>query len=449
MILKLSIRAWNRIFSILFIISLLIMFSNTANASRDIIFGNQDQLAMKQLIQAVLTRNPSIEAKTLAWQASQSRIKQVSAFDDPMLSYFFAPETQNLKNQDFGQKIQLSQKLPWPGKRELRGDSARYKAKANQKNIESLRLQLIVSSVSAFADWYYIHEAIRINSVNQNLWREFHIIAEVKYSSGRASKQDTLRAEVEQAMLEHQAIVLQRKQRNIQTKINTLLNRIPDKTIPPPADLNKINKLPAVEQLRQLAIESHPEIKFLLAKKQSIKAQLELAEREYYPDFNINAGYNSLWSLDEKRFTIGVSINIPIGQSKRDAKVSEKNAQTLQLQWQIINKQAMIAGAVQRAYNNIEENIHVLALYQNKLLPLAEENLQTSKADYQSGKGNFLDLVSAEKNLIQTQLNQVQAQADYQRHLAMLAHRVGEPRLLEENFKLKNSINNSIKGGSK
>lgn len=426
-----------------------LLLANVVLAASEGLFGSQHQLVMEQLVQAVLIRNPSIEAMTSSWQAAQSRIEQVSSLNDPMLSYSFAPETRNSKGQDFGQKIQLSQILPWPGKLELRGDSARYQAKADWQNVELIRLQLIVTSVRVFADWFYIYEAIRINRINQDLWREFHTIAEVKYSSGRASKQDTLRAEVEQAMLEHQAIVLRRKQRNIQTKINSLLNREPDKTIPPPAALNKVSKLPTVNKLRQVAISNHPELKLLLARKQSSNALRKLAERDYYPDFNVNAGYNSLWNQNEKRFTVGVGINIPFGQSKRNAKVSEKNARTLQLQWQIIDKQATIAGAVQRAYNNIEESIHVLTLYQIKLLPLAEENLQTSKADYQSGKGGFLDLVSAEKNLIQTQLNQVQAQADYQRHLAMLVHRVGEPGLLGENFKLTNSTKKSIKGGSK
>ncbi len=433
---KLSIRFWtqlflNRLSKKLFLISILLSFATITIANQHVFLRKNKQLGMKQLIQAVLTHNPSIEAMQLSWQAAQDRIEQVSALEDPMLSYTFAPETRNFDGQDFGQKIQLSQKLPWFGKLDLRGDNARFKAKASRENIKIMRLQLIEASANAFADWYFIHEALRINLVNQDLWREFQAIAELKYSTGRASKQDALRAEVEQNLLEHQAIILQRKKSNILVQINTLLNQAPEEIIAPPGGLPKPQSLPPVERLRQMAIEIHPEIKKLHALKQASNAQVKLAERNYYPDFNVTAGYNSLWNQDEKRFTVGIGITIPIGQGKRNARLSEKRAHLLALKWKINEKQTAIAGAVQRAYNRVEESRHVLKLYRTKLMPLAEENLHAAKVDYQSGEGGFLDLVSAEKNLIQTQLNHVKAQANYLRHLATLAKRVAEPRLLD------------------
>ncbi len=432
---------------------MLLTFSTLTIANEDTSIANSGQLGMKQLILAVLKHNPSVEAMQSAWQAAESRIDQLSALDDPMLSYSFAPDTRNVKGRDFGQKIQFSQKLPWPGKLSLRGDSARYEAKASQENIRLLQLQLVEASASAFADWYYIHEAQRINRINQDLWREFRAIAELKYSTGRASKQHALRAEVEQVMLEHQAIVLLRKKRDILAHLNTLLNRAPDVVIAPPTSLPKTQPLPSVARLRQMAIEQHPEIKALLAQKKASDANVKLAERDYYPDFNVNAGYNSLWDREDKRFTVGLGINIPLGQGKRDAKLSEKRARSLQMKWKIQDKQAVVAGAVQRAYNNVEESRHVITLYNNKLMPLAEENLHAAKVDYQSGKGGFLDLVSAEKNLIQTQLNFVQAKANYQRHLAMLAKHVGDPHLLDNSLTIVGTSSNHqddvIKGESR
>ncbi|MFV1993007.1 MAG: TolC family protein [Acidiferrobacterales bacterium] len=399
-------------------------------ANQDKIFLLNDQLELKQLIQIVLERNPSLTAMELAWQAAKNRIEQVSSWDDPMLSYSYAPRTRGRDDQDLGQKIQLSQKLPWPGKLGLKEDSARFQAQAKQENIKAVRLRLIEVSVRSFADWYYIHEALRINRVNQDLWQEFRIIAELKYGTGQASKQDALRAEMEQAMLEHAAIILLRKKRNIQANMNTLLNRSPDSLIPPPGNMPEAATIPAVNKLRQMALVNHPELKALLTTGKASEAQVKLAEREYFPDFRINAGYNSLWAQEEKRYTVGLGINIPLALGKRSARVDEKRARNQQLKWQLIEKQAEIAGAVQRAYNGAQESRHVLKLYRKKLLPLAEENLHAAKSDYQSGKGNFLDLVSVEKNLIQTQLNQAQALADYHSRLALLARHVGDPGLL-------------------
>jgi len=407
--------------------------TNSAASDKDL-FADVDRLSINHLVKAVLHRNPSVEAMRQAWQADEQRIAQVSALDDPMLSYSFAPRTRHLEGSDLGQKIQLSQKIPWPGKLSLKGDSARFQARATAEELELTRLNLMEAAAQAFADWYYIHEALRINDINQDLWKEFHAIAELKYSTGRASKQDALRAEVEQVMLEHQAIVLQRKQHDIKSRINTLLNRSPVEDVPPPGTLYAVRKIPNAQELRQHALAAHPLLKALDAQHRASQAQQSLAERDYYPDFNVTAGYNSLWEQEEKRFTVGVGINIPLGQGKRDARLGESRARARQVQWQISDKQAEIAGAVQSAYNRVEESRHVLALYRDRLLPLADESLHATKTDYESGKGNFLDLVSAEKNLIQTQLNQVQARADYHRHLAMLASRTGDPRFLDSLF---------------
>jgi len=426
---QLSIRP----FGLLLIAALTAITTNSV-ASQDGLFINSGQLDADQLIKAVLARNPSVEAMWAAWQAAEQRIEQASSLDDPMLTYSFAPETRNTAGQDFGQKIQLSQKLPWPGKLALREDSARFEAKATEENVALVQLHLFEATSNVFADWYYIHEALRINGINQELWEEFRVIAELKYSTGRASKQDALRTEVEQAMLEHQSIVLKRKQRNILTRINTLLNRVPDADIPPPAALPDARELPDVRSLREQALIVHPTLKALNAQLLAHQAQQALAERDYYPDFNVSAGYNSLWNQNEKRFTVGVGINLPLDQSKRNARADETRASAKQVQWQITDKQAEVAGAVQRAYNSVEESRHILILYQNKLLPLAKENLQAGKYGYQSGKGDFLDLVSAEKNFILTQLNHLQALADHYRHLAMLTSRVGDPRSLHNAF---------------
>lgn len=89
---KPTTRLRNKISGGLFITSILLLFTAIASANQDVLF-RSDQLDEKQLIQAVLASNPSIEAMQSAWQAAESRVVQATALDDPMLSYSFAPST--------------------------------------------------------------------------------------------------------------------------------------------------------------------------------------------------------------------------------------------------------------------------------------------------------------------------------------------------------------------
>ncbi len=283
--------------------------------------------------------------------------------------------------------------LPWPGKRDLRGDVARAESDAAFVGIEQARLKLTETAKIAYADWYFVYAAIRINGINKSLLQEFQNIAEIKYSAGRASRQDALRAEVERVLLEHRDIVLERHRRDVLTNINTLLQRLPDQPLPLPAGLPETVPLPTVEQLRKLVLEHHPELRALVARTQASRYRERLAERNDYPDITLNAGYNTLWNQSEKRFTVGASIN-----GKRHAAKDEARAMTLRLDSQQRAKVSQLMGDLQRAIEKVRESEHVLSLYQNRLLPLAEENLEAAQSDYEAGSGNFFDLISAEKS---------------------------------------------------
>jgi len=404
------------------------LFTITASshAAETLLFEGKAELSLVRLVAAVLSRNPGLPAVQAAWEVAGTRIEQVSALDDPRLSYKIAPETAGVSGLDFGQKVELSQKIPWPGKLGLRGEAAQYKADAVHQNLEALRLQLVARTKMLFADWYFVHESIRINRINQDLLKEFQGIAITRYSTGLATKQDALRADVELKLLEHRSIVLERERRALLTRMNTLLNRTPDDPIPLPQKLPEPALLKDAVSLRGQALQSRPELKAQMAHIQGFETRTKLAQREFYPDFNLSAGYNSLWDRTEKRFTLGVGINIPLDQSKRRAAESEAHAKLKQAQWDNIDLSAKIEEEVQIAYDRVQESRHVLVLYRNQLLPLAEENLNAAKADYQAGSGDFLALISAEKNLMQTQLQAEWALTDAHRRLAEIERAVGQ-----------------------
>jgi len=394
-------------------------------ADEDTLFAQTERITPTQLVGAVLARNPDLSSTQSAWKASQARIARVSALDDPMLSYTAAPGTIGAAGQNFGQRIELSQEIPWPGKLRLRSEVAKHEADAAHEDIGSLRLKLAAVTKSAFADWHYVHEAIRINHINTNLLQEFRRIAQIKYSAGLVSKQDALRADVEFTMLKHQAIVLERQRREIMTRINALLNRAPDRKLPLPSALPAPAKLPEVKVLRQWALETRPELKALSAHLRAVGARTDLARRDYYPDIKLTGGYNSLWNRHAKRFTVGISINLPLGQGKRRASVDEFRAEKQRVEWNKTGAMNKIESQVQINYDRVEESIHTLSLFRKRLLPLANENMETARSDYQSGNGDFLTLISAEKNLIRTELELEQARADYHKRLAELERDVG------------------------
>lgn len=385
----------------------------------------RELLSSAQLVSGVLTANPQLEVVQAIWQATNSRIEQVSALDDPMLSHSLAPLTIGNRQSGFSQNTVISQKLPWPGKLRLQAEAAAFDAEAAHENIGTLRVLLTATAKTLFANWYYIHQAIEVNGINRSLLTEFHDIALDHYATGLASKQDALRAEVEIALLDHQKIALQRERRTLLARLNTLLNRLPDASLPPPSNLSPELLLPKPAALQEIALQSRPDLRELAARIKASKTRGDLAEKDFYPDFKLSAGYNNFWRQDEQRFIVGVEVNLPLDQDKRQAAQDEAHARIKQAEWQHIDRIAKIREDVQIAYELTVESQHIYRLHQNKLLPLADETLKAALADYRSGSGDFLTLISSEKNLMQTQLQSERALADMHRHLAELEQAVG------------------------
>lgn len=394
-------------------------------AGNDMLF-HTDQLALSQLITQVLQRHPELQQRQADIEASAARVIQAGALEDPRLSYTMAPQTADLQGKDFGQKIMLSQKLPWPGKRELGARRWQQETEAKREQLRSSRLRLIKETADAYADWYLAHAAQLINNKSKALWREFQHLAELNYSAGRVGKQDVLKAEVGYYRLEHRDIQLQRQRQGARTRINKLLNRAAGATLPPPPDALTIQAMTGdLQALSDAALTRRPELQVLEHRLEAASTRLQRAKLEDYPDFNLNAGWNSLWDQDEKRWTVGLSINLPLDGGKRRAARDRARAERLRLRAEQDALRTQVAAEVQQAYDGLQETLHELALYRDRLLPTVHEALETSRTDYQSGSGDFLSLINAEKHLFQIELGALQAQVSAFRRQAELARSLG------------------------
>ena len=378
-----------------------------------------------QLVSAVLQANPRLEIARATWQASVAKIAPLSALDDPQLNYSVAPLTVSGHKSGVAQRFEISQKIPFPGTLPLRQKMAEYQADTKQHDIVTLQLLLATLSKSRFADWYFVHQAIKINQQNQSLLKAFKTIATTRYSTGQGNKQAVLHTAKEHALLRHQLIALQRQQKTLLAQINTLLNKPVYTVLNIPTQLTPLGTLPPLQQLQARAIRSHPALKNIATTLNLYKAASQLAALAYYPDIKLSAGYNSLWDNEDKRFTLGVGINLPLNQTKRQAAEQAAKANSQQAHWQKIDLHAKINEQLAIAYAQAEESLHILHLHQQHLLPLADESISLANANYHAGQGDYLTVLQQKKNKLTTQLQAEQALTDVHHHFAQLEQIIG------------------------
>jgi outer membrane protein TolC len=345
----------------------------------------------------------------------------------------FAPASFASNQVQPGYVLGASQKIPWAGKRSLRGQVARAEASSAYMDFQDLRLQLIEATQLAFLDYYLAHRELELNAANREQLRRFRETARDKYESASAPQQDMLQADVELAELERRQIELERGGRIALARINTLLHLAPDAPLPPPPPrLQTGAVLASVRQLREMAVARRPDLAALGAKVRAARASLALTYRDFYPDLELYGRYDSFWqpsSQRDLRAQVGMNLNVPIYKDRRRAAASEAMYRLRQQQAEYEQRVDDIHREVQAAYEQFDGSQRIVQLYAKQLLPAAERNVESARADYEAGQADFLRLVAAERQLIMLQERQQETIVEYYRNRAQLERAMGSPLL--------------------
>lgn len=385
----------------------------------------RSELEIAELVREVLARNPSVQAAVAGWQAAARKYPQAISLDDPMLQTMAAPGSWGNDMVDPAYAFQVGQKFPWHGKRALRGDAARAQARESSYDVPEAELRLTEAARLAYLEYYLSIRLTELNKQNIRAVKEFREAADAKYQANQVTQQDVLQADVELATLAKRRVELERARRVAIARINTLLHRLPDCHLPPPAELPEPPEVLPAAALRQLAIERRPDLASISAQIQEQRAKIALACREFYPDVEIFGRYDTFWQEDPLRTQIGANVNLPIYRDRRVAAVDEEALKLRQRRAEYQYQVDLIHNEVQSAYERVIESQQVADLYRTRIVPAAEQNVESARAGYVAAKVDFLRLIEAQRQLIELQQQAAESQVELLRRIAECERAVG------------------------
>ncbi len=390
------------------------------------------ELSAEFVVEQVLARNPTLAQMAAAVQAAAARYPQVTALDDPSFSTWAAPASLGSNKVNDSARFEVSQKFPFPGKRSLRGAAALADAAAAGGDLEDTKLQLVESARVAFADYYLAERALEVNDEGLKLLDEFKKNAETRYKTGQAPQQDVLQADVEIGRQTERRLTIERNRTVARARLNTLMNFPADSPLPPPPKgLAKAEPVPETAALREAAVLRRPDLQALKARIAADQANLALAEREFYPDIEAMAAYDSFWQAadDQQRLRpqVGIRMNLPIRLDRRRGAVAEASALLAQRRAELARQSNQVGLEVEQAAAQVRESEQALRLYEEKILPAARENVKAAQTAYMTGRIPFLTLIEAQRSVIDLRDRFNQAGADYQQRRAALERAVGGP----------------------
>ena len=388
--------------------------------------------ALDALISETLERNLALQAADHRWTASKHRRPQVTTLDDPIFSYtrwLSSPETRVGPQTNV---LMLSQRIPYPGKRGLRGDMADQKAVAFEAQRRSTERDIVFQVKQTYYDLYRVDQSIRVLTDYLAVLRTFTRVAEEKYATGTGSQASVLKSQVERSRILERQLVIERTRPGLVAGINALRNR---------AMFTPIGRIAAIDSSRYTTPESLIVKQALLARQelQEIEARIRqselmtsLARLAFRPDFNLQASYitvpkqSSLISdAGKDAFSIMVGLNIPIMRGKRRAAVEEAKVTRMGHEMTRDHLRNTIRAEITEVYMKIQQTAILLDLYEQGMLLQAESSLSSALAAYQTGNLDFLNLLDAERMLLQIRLGYITEQANYRRQVTTLEWAAG------------------------
>jgi outer membrane protein TolC len=378
-------------------------------------------------IREVLRSNPTIEAARHGWRAAQARVRQAGALEDPMLEVGLSPLSVASASAPLGYEVALRQRLPWFGKRSLDRSVALAEASAAKSDYEGVRRELALAAATLYDDYFVAVRSLDINTAHLQLMRVMRDSAAVQLGSGHGSAQDTLQAEAELTHMEHDAVILASERDVKVARMNELLHRPPDLSLPPPPlELSPPAALDvSTPALEAEALAHRPDITAARERARGEEMRRQRAEREYYPDMTVSASYNSMWDMPEHRLMLGLELNLPVMLEKRRGATVEASALSAQHESEVARLTDAARTQVFVLVKRHQESAHVLELFASRLLPVARDQIDVARAAFATSRVPFAGVIEAERNLRQVELDYQMAQAQHAQRRSELEHALG------------------------
>jgi len=389
--------------------------------------------ALGDLLQEAEKNNPQIEAARQGWQAAKQVPTQVSTRPDPQfalqhLSVGSPRPFAGYTNSDFAYiGLGVSQDIPYPGKLRLKGEIARREADVSQQQVESVRRVVLTAVKAVYFQLAYLSKTLTILESDGELLQRVEQAADARYRSGMGTQQDVLQAQLQKTKLVREIAMHHLEVGKLQAQLKQLLHRSQSSPDIEPADLIETPLVQTYNDLLAAATTQNPELAASQKMIDKQALQVELARKDFYPDFNVQY----MWQrTDPTQFrayymlTFGVRVPIYRGRKQRP-ELAQAQADQLRARSEFEAQSQQVASELRAQYVVAQQTSELLRIHREGLSPQARSEFQAGLAAYQSNKQDFQAVLTAFLDVLHLDEEYWQNLAEYETAIARLEQITG------------------------
>jgi outer membrane protein, heavy metal efflux system len=393
-------------------------------------------LTLDKAIEQALLGNPGLGQIKARAEAMAAIPSQAGTLPDPTVNIGLlnVPTSSfDLHKEDMTMlEMGVSQSIPFPGKLALREKIAEQEALAAADSVDEARLRLIREVKTGWWRLFYYDRALSLLEESEQFFLELIDVAQAKYKVGKGTQQDVLLAQLELSKLKDEKLNLVSMRHGQEAQFNVLLDRTPEVPVRIPEETEI--KLPVLAEpaLQDKALKLRPLFAQHRKMLDAAKSKVDLAKKDFYPDFTIGAGYamrqNTPTGQSRSDFAnVQLSMNVPIYIDRKQAKaVEQRQGELLEERYSLQDDHHKIQAEIAAKAAEYQHAKEKLSLLEHEIIPQAQQTLDSLLAGYQVNQSDFSELLRTQLSFFQYQTQYWLALTNTQQILAELSAGVGE-----------------------
>jgi outer membrane protein, heavy metal efflux system len=390
--------------------------------------GNPTPLSV--LVEEAKKNDPAIHSAESAARAATFASSQASTLPDPQftLQQFSVGSPRpfaGYTNSDFAYiGLGVSQQFPYPGKRKLRGAVADRDADATKVHVEVVLQDEIETLKTTYFHLAYLQQTLGILQQNAALLQQIEQQAEAHYSTGQGNQRDTLKAQLERTKSLREISMHHQLVGEDQAVLKRILRRSQDSPDIIPEPLSATFLRYTASELLEKVRGQNPNVQEDAAMIQRNQTAVELAQKEFRPDFEVSYMYENTDRKFRDYYMLSFSVNFPRRKPRKaalaQAEVNVERAQQEEdSQWQAV------LAEVQKQYVVVKTSDEELLIYRDGLIPQAQATIQAGLTAYESSRADFESLFSSYMDVLNLELEYQQTLLDHETALAHIERLTG------------------------
>jgi outer membrane protein len=383
--------------------------------------GASAQSLSDSLAQAYLT-NPTLQAERAQLRVTDEDLPQAIAQRRPTITGqadagYEHSVTSRVGDQDLWQRsvsVGISQPLWTGGRADAAISQADYLVKAERANLTNVEEQVLLSAATAYLDVVRDQSNLGLAQNNVKVLEEALAQAKAQFNAGLATKTDVAQAEARLAQGVADLRQAEANLTNSRAAYQQVVGVMPGTLVAPPP----VNGLPTdQDQALRLARQRNPQILSAQANEDAARAGIDLAKAQLMPSIALsgqvfNANDQELEGDFQQGAQVLVTLTIPFYQAGAEySKIRQAKQSFGQSQNQIDAAVRSVEQTTTDSWQNMEAAQGQVESFTSQIQ--ANEIAYKGVVEEQKvGTRTFLDVLNAQQELFQSQVELVNAQRD-------------------------------------